>query len=432
MAFNSAGQSARKCAGALLLALLFTGVSPAGSARAEEPKTAAPVSYELPPLTDTKDVVPAARLESKNFKISEDVSIADFYYRFHLDAGTFGTFDVDSLDLLLVRTFETEVLSNAPEIKGADEFGKAAKSDLSATAKAAAKTVVTPVKSAKAFASGVEDTSRAVFDFIRLKKRNQPKDSFFTGEEKRKQAVKLGLDAYSTNPAVQDYLEALAKSRAPGSNLVNVGVSVTTFVIPFSTPISLAISAGKYREKMADKLAALSPMELYRYNDKILKKMDVPSSERELFLEYAGLTPRQKTEMIADLVTLDALADKLAFLHACIEPHPVEGIWQMQCADMLAKYNKTVVQIQFISSSGPVLSATSTDGRQLILLPSDIVYWSAECAKIFDKSTPTAQANQPAAREFIVSGRVTARAKEEIEKRGFTIRENFLSEEKQP
>lgn len=427
MAFNTTRLNIQRVVGALLLALIV-----AYGLRAEEAKTAAPVSYELQPLTDAKDVVPAARLESKNFKISEDVSVADFYYRFHLDAGTFGVFDVDSLELLLVRTFETDVLASVPEIKGREQFGKAAKTDITDTAKAAAKTVVTPVKSAKAFASGVEDTSRAVFDFIRLKKRNQPKDSFFTGDEKRKQAVKLGLDVYTTNPAVQDYLEALANSRAPGSTLVDVGVTVSTFVIPFSTPIGICISAGKYREKMADKLAALSPMELYRYNDKILKKWDVPSSERELFLEYAGLTPKQKTEIIADLVTLESLGDKLAFLHACLEPHPLEGIWQVQCADMLAKYNKTVSPIQSVSASGIVLTATSAEGKQLILLPSDIVYWSAECAKIFDKNTPATGANPPALREFVVPGHVTARAKEEIEKRGFTIRDNFFREEKQP
>ncbi|HLX65174.1 MAG TPA: hypothetical protein VKX17_28155 [Planctomycetota bacterium] len=410
----------RQLANAFLLGLMFL-----QKARSEEAAATKQHSIELPPMPAAKDVVPTPLLESENYKIAEDVSISNYYYRFHVESTSYGTYDVDSLDLLQVRLFEIGVLSKANAVNGGADFTKGAKSDLSDTAKAAAKSVVTPVKSAKALGAVIEDSGRAAYDFVRLKNRNQPKDSLLTGEEKRKDAHNLGLDVYSTNPAVQAYLDQLAKSRATGSRLVDVGVSVGTFVMPFGTPVSAAIAAGKYREKLADKLDTMSPMELYRYNDKILKKMDVQSHDRENFLEYADLTPKQKTEIVADLKTLDNMPDKTPFLHACVEQHPAEGIWQIQCADILAKYNKTVDTIQWTSSAGMALNAISTNGKQLMIFPADIVCWTEELQKTIEKSNSITGVTQ---REFVTPAHLTERAKKEIETHGFAVRESFLIE----
>ncbi len=362
-------------------------------------------------------------LTSENYAVAESVSISSYYYHFHIDSALYGAYDVDSFDLFQIRLFEIGALTKASAVKGGTDFAKGAKSDLSDTAKAAAKTVVTPVKSAKALGAAIEDTGRAAFDFVRLKKRNQPKDSLLTGDEKRKDAHDLGLDVYSTNPAVQDYLDELAKSRATGSRLIDVSVSVGTFVMPFGTPVSAAITAGKYREKLADKLDTMSPMELYRYNDKILKKMNVESHDREVFLEYGDLTPKQKTEIVADLMTLETMPEKTPFLYASVEPRPTHGIWQVQCADVLAKYNKTIQTIQFVSSAGPALIVLTTAGKQALVFPGDIVYWSEDVFKALEKSIANAGATN---REFVTPGRLTARAKQEILARGFAIRETFL------
>ena len=415
---------------ALLITLLSLATVSANFLRAAEKQKPVVDSFELTPLTDAADIVPPALRENANFKVSDDVSINDYFYHFHLTSNAFGEFDVDSLDLLQVRAYEINVLAGVPEIKGSAELGRAMKSDIKDTAKNAARTVITPVKSAKAVAAELEDDGRAVYDFIRLRKRNQPKDSLLFGEEKRSQAHSLGLDVYSTNPAVQDYLTQLAKARTPGTKLVDVSISVTTFVIPFGTPISLAISAGKYREKLSDKFDTLSPMELYRYNDKILKKMNVQSEQREQFLEYGSLTPRQKTEIVADLKTLEQLQDCVPFLDACREPHPSEGIWQLQSTDLFAKYNKTVEPIQSISGVGLATVGMTVSGKQVLFIPADIVYWTEAIAKLVDNRDPSAAAAPTAQREFVSTGHITDRAKKEIEARGFMVRDHFLNEVK--
>jgi hypothetical protein len=393
------------------------------SARSEDAVVVPLPSYEIASTPAAKDVVPPTLLQSENYTLADDVSIADYYYRFHVESTAYGTYDVASLDLLQVRLFEIGVLSKANSVKGGPGFAKGAFSDLSDTTKAAAKTVVTPVKSAQALGAAIEDTSRAAYDFIRWKSRNQPEASLLTGEEKRKDAHNLGLDVYSTNPAVQDYLDRLAKTRAPGSRLVDVTISVGTYVMPLGTPISAAITAGKYREKLADKLDTMSPMELYRYNDKLLRRMNVQSHDRESFLEFAGLTPKQKTEIVADLKTLENMPEKTPFLLACVEPHPAEGVWQVQCADVLAKYNKTVEPILKGSGAGVALNAVTTGGKQVTVFPADIVYWTEGLQRVLSASVTGATQ-----REFVTPGRVTARAKTEIEARGFVVRERFLSE----
>ena len=395
-------------------------------------RAAESVVYELPPIVEATEVVPEAVRTSENYTVANDVSIADFYYQFKLQTTLFGEYDVTSLDLLKVRAYETNVLAGAPEIKGRASFGDAAKTDIKETAKATAKTVVTPVKSAKALGAGLEEQGRFVYDFIRFKSRNQPKDSLLTGEEKRRQAKALGIDVYSTNPAVQAHLERRAKARSPGSKLVDVGIGVTTFVMPFGMPVSLTISAGKFREKLADKFDSMSPLELYHYNDKILKKMGIQSAQREQFLEFEALSPRQKTEIIADLKTLDEMKDWQPFLDACRAAHPKEGLWQLQSSDMLAKFNKTVEPLSSAYGSDVVVVATTVTGRQIIFVPGDIVFWSEPLAKAFENPIKATGAVKHSAPQCIVAGRVTETAKKEIERRGFTVLDFFLRDEKQP
>ena len=388
--------------------------------------------YEAPPVLKAPDVLPAEFLKSDTYTVGEEVESAGFFFNFHLDTPS-GGYKPDSMNLLIERAHEIDVLSKRTDVDGSAEFAKAFGNKIGDTAKAAGKTVVTPVKTVKAVGNEVEQRSKDVFDFVRRKDRNQPKEPFLVGEEKRKLASKLTLDVYSTNPAVQDYLNSVARARTAGSKLVDVGVAVTTTVIPVAIPAQIAIAAVQYREKMTDKLERLSPTELYRYNDKILKDMDVPSKLREEFLEYGGLTPRQKTEIVADLKTLTELKDRKIFLDIAIDEHAGSGVWQIQSGDLLAKYNKMIETIQEINpAAGPAFAARSTKGTLIVFVPGDILYWNAESEKTFKNYSPSEPAPAPPAvaevRECVVAGRITAAAKKQIESRGFLVRDNFLKE----
>ena len=416
----------------IVTVFVFTASLCASFAGAEElkltPVIAEPVElkktggFELPPPVDAGDVAPKEFTQSANFKLSENVEIADFYFRFHLVSERFGEFTASSLDMLKVRAHELDVLAAADENKE-NGFTKGAAGKFVDTGKAAKDTIVTPVKTIEAVGHGISGYGQDAFDFIRRKDRKQPKDSFFLGDDERKIAAELTLDFYSTNPQVREMLSRKAKLRAVGSKLVGVSMSVGA---SFFFPVSIAVSTVRFRENMNDRIASSSAIELYRYNDGILKKMGVESFQREMFLQYAGMTPRQRTEALSDLKTLTQLSDKTAYLNTAVEAHPAEGVWQVQCADLLAKYNKSVEAVVDLQPLGAALSVRSAGGKVVVVIPADLLYWSKDAAKIFESFLNKQET--AGVRECIVSGKVTENARKQIEALGFTVRENFLIE----
>lgn len=379
--------------------------------------------YEAPPKPKAADVLPPDVTPGELFEIDDAVEASNFYYYFHITS-KFGNYDVASLNLLRTRTHELQILNENPDDPGTGEFAGSVKSELTSSAKGVAKAVVAPVQTVKAVATGIKRDGQNTIDMLFRKNRNQPKEAFFIGEERRKLACASGLDLYSTNPAVQDFLTAHAKARTAGTTFVSVSFSITTTVVPVLSPVGWAISAGKYRDQAYAKVDTLSAIDLYHYNEDLLKGMDVDKELRARFLEYADFTPRQKTEVVAALKSLEKLSDKNDFIAATLEFHPVEGIWPVECAAMLAKFDNSGDAITSVNPSGPALSAKTLSGKDVIVFPADVLYWNYDAAKVFESfARDSARDNS---RVCVVSGGVTARARREIEQRGFTIQERYM------
>ena len=378
--------------------------------------------YEPPPQYKVTDVIPPDVTPGELFQIDDTVVASNFYYYFHV-ASKFGNYEVASVNLLRTRAHEIEVLTQNPDDPGTGEFADSVKTELTANAKGVVKAVAAPVKTVKAVATGIKRDSQNAIDMLFRKNRNQPKEAFFIGEERRKLACAVGLDLYSTNPAVQDFLTAHAKARTAGTTFVSVSFSITTTVVPVLSPVGWAISAGKYRDQAYAKVDTLSAIDLYRYNDDLLKSMDVDKELRVRFLEYPDFTPRQKTEIVAALKSLEKLSDKNDFIAAVQEFHPVEGIWPVECAAMLAKFDNAGDAVTSVSASGPALSARSVSGKDVVVFPADVLYWNYDAAKVFESFAPGKADGQ---RVCVVSGQITSRARAELEKRGFVVHERYL------
>ena len=389
---------------------------------AEKPQE---IDYEAPPVVDVKAMVAPEMLKDANYTLSDEAEFNGFFCRFHLHSDRVGNWDPSSMDQLNIRTHEMDILATYSDGPKENGFGKGAVDKFKDTGKAIKDTVVTPVATFKAIGTGVSDTTMNVIDFIRRKDRHQPKDALLLGEQKRKLAAQWGVDVYTSNIAMQDLLIQKCRSRFAGNALISVSLSVGT---SFLTPVSLALSAVQYRENVNAQLNTLSAKELYWYNDRILKKMDVSSSDREAFLISEDLSPRQKTEIIADMVTLAQVSDKPGFLKMLIEKRPGDGVWQVQAVDMLAKFYNAKDPLYKFQSRGMALCSRTTGGKNIVAIPSDILFWSKDVAQVF----ADVEKAQPGPGVCLVTGQMTPRARQELEKMGYTVREHFLVEEKPP
>ena len=70
--------------------------------------------------------------------------------------------------------------------------------------------------------------------------------------------------------------------------------------------------------------------------------------------------------------------------------------------------------------------ADTADGTLLVVLPVDLVYWSRQAASVFTHLARYAGTHGFSRHELVLSGTLTERARDELQRLGFTSRERFL------
>jgi hypothetical protein len=94
---------------------------------------------------------------------------------------------------------------------------------------------------------------------------------------------------------------------------------------------------------------------------------------------------------------------------------------------MLAVYNEQLETLVKLSQVGSTVMAHTATGVQVLVQPVDIVYWSEHVDSLTDTPDSLTGGKALRGRELVVTGMVTDTARRELEERGYTIRDGFLS-----
>ncbi len=95
-------------------------------------------------------------------------------------------------------------------------------------------------------------------------------------------------------------------------------------------------------------------------------------------------------------------------------------------ARMLAYYHETTERLKGLVSGGRVLMATTSADNMALVLPFDLLWWSAEADRVFSSLAKFADENDFKVRELLVVGVVSEVARVQLEGRKFRVRERFL------
>ncbi len=110
---------------------------------------------------------------------------------------------------------------------------------------------------------------------------------FEDSSAKRKLASKMGLDYYSSNPEVQDFL----KVASDGMNDGKLIMDALTFVIPIPA-LSITVSVGKLNSQCENILIDKSPSEIMVNIQDGLKSLGMRDSQIQAFLKHEYVNPR--------------------------------------------------------------------------------------------------------------------------------------------
>jgi hypothetical protein len=155
-------------------------------------------------------------------------------------------------------------------------------------------------------------------------------------DAKRKVAIKLGVDPYSTNTVLQHELDGIAWASFAG------GATFSLATLPIGGGAGAALTVTNVTSSFDEMLREKSPTDLKIINQKTLLGLGAGAKETERFLNNSAFSPSQQTAFVLNLRSLNGVANRGAFVRTAGETSSDESdaIFCVQTAALMSKIHK--------------------------------------------------------------------------------------------
>ncbi|MEM7353608.1 MAG: hypothetical protein AAF657_22615 [Acidobacteriota bacterium] len=233
----------------------------------------------------------------------------------------------------------------------------------------------------------------------------------FIGYDKarRQLAHDLGVDPYSTNLQLQERLDAMAWALWAGQ-----------FGSGFVTP---SIEALDYAGQVDSLVWASHPKDLEVRNRKQLKAMGVDRDTIDAFFENSFYSTSDRTQMVADLASLDQVAGLSHFFSLAAGADGwLLGAYYRRSAGLLADAHRRRPLDRIFEPGETLVAALSRDGALLLVLAVDYLAWTEGIdlvASGIERQRRAAGFDGNVV--LLLGGDLTARARQGVEALGWTL-----------
>ncbi len=386
----------------------------------------AEVAFEELPVLNASEILRPEFLTGPHHKVREPVPTYFGANQFTIDSD-FGVFEADGNDMLLRRISEINAIAQLKEVSRTDQY----KNALVAAAKspiASAKNIVTdPVNTVANVPKGImKFMSRTGESVKNIGKKNEPhvaegskmQQVIGFSDAKRKVAVSLGVDPYSTNAVLQRELDGIAWATFAG------GMTFQLATTPIGGPaLTVTGATSTFEEVLKDK----SPTDLKIMNRKTLRALGAGESETERFLNNSAFSPSEQTAFVLNLKSLDGVANRGAFVRTAGETSSDEqdAIFCVQTAALMSKIHKDK-PIARVAMIGDFPICIAKDGTIIVAFQWDYAASTSGAAGFAsDVQKLAAQSGKNGSVLVALSGQVSPRLRQELETRGFTVQDRL-------
>ncbi len=390
----------------------------------------AEVAFEELPELKASEILKPELLKGPHYVVRDPVPTASGMNQFTIDSD-FGLFEADGNQMLLQRLKEIEAIAQLREVSKTDEFKKS----LVAAAKS-------PLNSARNIArdpaQAISNVPKGIMKFMGRAKEtvenvgkgrgrdegegNRMKDVIGYSDKKRKIALQMGIDPYSTNTVLQKELDDVAWASWAGG----FTFSVATF--PISGPIGAALTVTNLNSTVDQLLREKSPSELEQINRATFRAMGASGADIERILHGGAFTPTQTTTLAVNLKALKGVTNRGAFVKVAAQRSSTDAdaLFCVATAALMNQINeKTPIARIVMLGDFPICIAK--DGTVIVALQWDYAAWTAGAAQFTsDVQKLAAQSGENKNILVALSGQVSPRLREELEKRGITLRDRLV------
>ncbi|MBI1731375.1 MAG: hypothetical protein HYR49_01230 [Gammaproteobacteria bacterium] len=390
-----------------------------------------PAAGAAEPVTQPRlaEVLPPELRQSVHHTV-EGVELRDGYYTFPVDS-EFGPFVAESLSQLRGLIGELEILSQAINqfAQGSQALEPEARGQFSIQADSAVDILARPVDTATDLAgqlgsninealrgSPVLITERQRVDFAAAESADPT-----TSMHKRNIAAQWGFDVYSSNHTVQDFLNTVARARAGGRISAGAPAFIRSKQIP-ARSVDAAVDAEVWALLKSETAAALADD-----NRRLLTGMQIPAATIDAFMAHAAFSPRHQTRITRYLAALDRVVNRAAFMESALRSDSERGaVAHENLAMMLLHFHRHVAPLRKLHFGNNALQAIHGDSGILVLLPEDVIIWSADVERALDAVATRVKGGGFRNLDLMTAGAVSPSAQVQIGARGFNLRDHMI------
>jgi hypothetical protein len=394
-----------------------------------EIRRAEAVFEELPELKASEILKPEL-LKGPHYLVRDPVPTASGLNQFTIDSD-FGLFEADGNEMLLQRLKEIDAIARLREVSRSDEFKKslvaAAKSPLNSAkniARDPAQAISNVPKGIMKFLGRAKDTVKNVGKGSGEDEGegNRMKDVIGYSDKKRKIALQMGIDPFSTNTVLQKELDDVAWASWAGG----FTFSVATF--PISGPIGAALTVTNLNSTVEQLLREKSPSELEQINRATFRAMGASASDIERILHGGAFTPTQSTTFAVNLKALKGVANRGAFVKVAAQKSTTEAdaLFCVHTAALMNQiHEKTPIGRIVMLRDFPICVAK--DGTIIVAFQWDYAAWTSGAAGFTNDVQKLAAQSGKTPNVFVaLSGQVSPRLRQELETRGFAVQDRVV------
>jgi len=389
----------------------------------------AEAAFEELPVLNASEILRAEFLAGPHHKVREPVPTYFGANQFTIDSD-FGAFEADGNEMLVRRINEINAIAELKEVSRTDQY----KNALLAAAKspiASAKNIVTdPVNTVANVPKGImKFMGRAGESVKNIGKKTESsagegskmQQMIGFSDAKRKVAAKLGVDPYSTNTVLQHELDGIAWASFAG------GLTFQVATMPIGGP---ALTVTGVTSTFDEMLREKSPTDLKILNRKTLLALGAGEKETERFLNNTAFSPSEQTAFVLNLKLLSGVANRGAFVRTAGETSSDEqdAIFCVQTAALMGKIHESDKPLARIAMIGDFPICVAKDGTIVVALQWDNAAWTAGAAHFTSEVQKlAAQSGKNKTVLVALSGQVSSRLREELEKRAFIVQDRLVT-----
>ena len=403
-----------------------TNLAPAQTEPAPSPAETTKAYEELPELK-ASEILRDDILNGSYHKVREEVPTYSGANRFTIDS-QFGVFDAEGNEMLLRRINEINAIAKLKDISRTDEYKAAVVKAAKAPVAAAKRIASDPLGTIASAPKGIMKFMSRAGESVKGLGKKQDSDAYEGSQleqligfsdTKRKVAIGLGVDPYSSNAVLQHELNGIAQAAFAG------GATFSLATLPVGGGAGIGLTTTGISNSLEEALREKSPTDLKILNRKYLLGMGASEKEAERFFANGAFSPTAQTAFILNLKSLDGVANRRAFIKLASDTSSTEpdAIFCVETAALMSKLHKDKIPLARITAVGDFPICIAKDGTVVVALQWDYAAWTPTAERF--AHTLQVQGKTGSSYLVAISGVVSPRLRQELEARHFRVEDRL-------